>query len=153
MPDKDSENAPVVSVTPPSPGVLSPTGLENGQLLRPGGENTVDSGVTDTQPRPRSTSPHLQLKSLLKSPGTIRRKMTAKESPVPKEKKDLSSDLEEEGTASEFHEDEHADGKIDLFKSFMVVGSLHAKGCSCTSLPSALCTQGSSVIHKFLLQA
>ncbi|XP_020623293.1 GRAM domain-containing protein 1B-like isoform X2 [Orbicella faveolata] len=35
VPDKDSENAPVVSVTPPSPGVLSPTGLENGQLLRP----------------------------------------------------------------------------------------------------------------------
>ena len=79
--------------------------------------------------------------------------MTAKESPVPKEKKDLSSDLEEEGTASEFHEDEHADGKIDLFKSFMAVGSLHAKGCSCTSFPSALCTQASSVIHDFLLRA
>ena len=111
MPDKDNENAPVVSVTPPSPGVQSPTGLENGHLC-PESENTVDSGATDTQPRPRSTSPHLQLKSFLKSPGVIRRKMSGKESPAPKEKKDLSSDLEEEGTASEFHDDEHADGKI-----------------------------------------
>lgn len=109
VPDKDSENAPVVSITPPSPGVLSPAGLENGQSLRPEGENTVESGATDTQPRPKSIPPHLQLKSLLKSPGALRRKMAAKESPAPKEKKDLSSDLEEEGTASEFHEDEHAD--------------------------------------------
>ena len=101
-----------MSVTPPSPGVQS--GLENGQLLRPEGENTVNSGATDVQPRPRSTSPHLQLKSLLMSPGAIRRKMAAKESAAPKEKKDLSSDLEEEGTASEFHDDEHADGKIDF---------------------------------------
>lgn len=35
--------------------------------------------------------------------------MAAKDSAAPKEKKDLSSDLEEEGTASEFHEDEHTD--------------------------------------------
>ena len=66
----------------------------------------MDSGATDKQPRPRSASPHLQLKSLVKS----KSKTAAKESPAPKEKKDLSSDLEEEGTASEFHEDEHADG-------------------------------------------
>ena len=137
-----------MSVTPPSPGALSPTGLENGQLLHPEGENTVVSAATDTQPRPRSTSPHLQLKSLLKSPGAIRRKMAAQEPPSPKEKKDLSSDLEEEGTASEFHEDEHTDGNFVM--SFMVVGSLHAKGCSCTSLPHPLCTQVSSVIYNFL---
>ena len=139
MPDKDSENAPVVSVTPPSPGVQSSAGLENGQLLRPEGENTVDSGATDAQPRTRSTSPHLQLKSLLKSPGVIRRKMAGKEPSAPKEKKDLSSDLEEEGTASEFHDDEHADGKIPV-DFVMVEGSLGAKGCSCTSFPHALCT-------------
>lgn len=42
--------------------------------------------------------------------------MAAKDSAAPKEKKDLSSDLEEEGTASEFHEDEHTDGKIDFLK-------------------------------------
>ena len=114
MPDKDSENAPAVSITPPSPGVLTPAGLENGQLLCAEGENTVESGATDTQPRPKSTSPHLQLKSLLKSPGALRRKMAAKESPAPKEKKDLSSDLEEEGTASEFHDDEQADGKMHV---------------------------------------
>ena len=115
-----------MSVTPPSPGVLSPAGLENGQFPRPVGENTVDSGATETQLRSRSTSPHLQLKSLLKSP---RRKMAAKESPAPKEKKDLSSDLEEEGTASEFQEDEHTDGKTE---SFMVVSvsSLGTKGHS-----------------------
>lgn len=99
-----------MSITPPSPGVLPPAGPENGQLLRPEGDNTVDSGTTERQPRSRPTSP-LQLKSLLKSPGAIRRKMAAKDSAAPKEKKDLSSDLEEEGTASEFHEDEHTDGK------------------------------------------
>ena len=114
MPDKDSENAPVVSITPPSPGVLTPAGHENGQLLCPEGENTAESGATDTQPRPKTTSPHLQLKSLLKSPGALRRKMAANESTAPKEKKDLSSDLEEEGTASEFHDDEHADGKMHV---------------------------------------
>lgn len=111
MSDKDSENAPEVSITPPSPEVLSSAGLESGQLE---GENTVESGATEAQPRPKSTPPHLQLKSLLKSPGALRRKMAAKESPAPKEKKDLSSDLEEEGTASEFQEDEHADGKMHV---------------------------------------
>lgn len=110
-----------MSVTPPSPGVLSPVGLENGQVLRPDSENKVDGGATEVQHRSRSTSPHLQLKSLLKSPGAIRRKMAAKDSPIPKEKKDLSSDLEEEGTASEFHEDDQTDGKIES------VGSLGAK--------------------------
>ena len=110
-----------MSVTPPSPGVLSPVGFENGQVLRPDAENKVDGGATEVQHRSRSTSPHLQLKSLLKSPGAVRRKMAAKDSPVPKEKKDLSSDLEEEGTASEFHEDDHTDGKIES------VGNLSVK--------------------------
>ena len=111
MSSKDTETAPVVSVTPPSPGVHPPANLENGQLRPPDGESVVDSGTTETQPRSRSTSPHLQIKSLLRSPGAKRRKVAAKDSSVPKEKKDLSSDLEEEGTASEFHDEENAEGK------------------------------------------
>ncbi|KAL9964996.1 hypothetical protein ACROYT_G028719 [Oculina patagonica] len=104
-PRKDSETSPVVSVTPPSPGVVPPAGLENGQSLHPEAESTVDGGTTERQPRSRPSSPHLQLKSLLRSPGAKRRK-AAKDSSAAKEKKDLSSDLEEEGTASEFHDDE-----------------------------------------------
>lgn len=111
VPQKESDTAPAVSVTPPSPGVLPPAGLENGQLLHPEGESTVDGAATERRPHSRPTSPHLQLKSLLRSPGAKRRKTAAKDSSASKEKKELSSDLEEEGTASEFHEDEQAEGR------------------------------------------
>lgn len=100
-----------MSVTPPSPGVHPPARLENGQLHPPEGKSVVDSGTTETQPRSRSTSPHLQIKSLLRSPGAKKRKVAAKDSSIPKGKKDLSSDLEEEGTASEVNDDENTEGK------------------------------------------
>lgn len=111
-----------MSVTPPSPGVVPLAGLENGQLLHPEAEKTVDSATTERQPRSRPTSPHLQLKSLLRSPGAKRRK-AAKDSSAAKEKKDLSSDLEEEGTASEFHDDENTEGRYPVNDGIIYSGS------------------------------
>ena len=104
-----------MSVTPPSPGVLPPPGLENGQLQHPEDESTVDGATTETRPRSRPSTPHLQLKSLLRSPGAKKRKIAAaaNESPALKEKKE-SSDLEEEGTASECHEDDLTEGRDSI---------------------------------------
>jgi len=92
-----------VSVTPPSPG--SPrTDHQSQQLSQPGGQNT-----TESRPRSRPSSPHLQLKSLLRSPGKKRKAAVQPTPDTAKEKKE-SSDMDEEGTASEYHDDEITDG-------------------------------------------
>ena len=102
---KDGDAAPKVSVTPPSPR----TGHQKpDQLSQAGGEKATD-GVKQARSRP--SSPHLQLKNLLRSPGAKKRKVAAELAAAPKEKKD-SSDLEEEGSASECHDDELADGMV-----------------------------------------
>ena len=65
-----------------------------------------NEAITGSHPQSRILSPHLQLKNWMRSPGVKKRKVDVEDSAETKEKKDLSSDLEEEGTASDNHEDE-----------------------------------------------
>ena len=106
-----------MSVTPPSPGVSPPVGLEQGQLPPPEDGKTTNEAATGSRPHSRILSPHLQLKSLLRSPGAKKSKVDLEDSAVPKEKKELSSDLEEEGTASEYHEDELEAGREYILRN------------------------------------
>ena len=95
-----------MSVTPPSPRVAPGADHENDPSSLLGDQNSVD-GVTKKEKRPssRPSSPHLQLKSLLQSPGAKKKKLALLEATAAKEKKE-SSELEEEGTVSEYHDDD-----------------------------------------------
>lgn len=106
IPCKVGENAPKVAISPPSPEVSSSPGQDSGQF--PACEDSKSSNEATTGSRPQSTilSPHLQLKNWMRSAGVKKRKVDVEDCAETKEKKDLSSDLEEEGTASDNHEDE-----------------------------------------------
>lgn len=105
---KDSETTPKVSITPPSPSAAPCTEQQNTEQSSQPGSGKAEDGVK--QPRPRPSSPHLQLKSLLRSPGAKKRKVaTLKHPSAPKEKKDSSDSDEEEGTTSEYQDKETTD--------------------------------------------
>lgn len=102
--NRNGDLGPKVSVTPPSPGVTASTDHPNHTLSPPEGEHVADGvNAADAQSHSRSTSPNLQLKNLLKSPMNKRNAALLDASAAQGRKE--SSDLEEEGTASE-HEGE-----------------------------------------------
>lgn len=112
---KDGDNAPTVSVTPPSPRAASGADHENDPLSLLGDENAVDDvAKKEKRSSSRPSSPHLQLKSLLQSPGAKKKKLALLQATAAKEKKE-SSELEEEGTESEYHDDEITDGTCYWF--------------------------------------
>lgn len=116
-----------MSITPPSPGAITskPTdtlcrNTADQQLpLQSEGElNTTQNG--EKRPHSRPTSPHLHLKNLLRSPAAKKRMVTAAATkqqqqqqstadPDNKRAARVSSDLEEEGTASDDHDAENND--------------------------------------------
>ncbi|XP_068685405.1 protein Aster-B-like [Montipora foliosa] len=102
--NRNGDLGPKVSVTPPSPGVTASTDHPNHALSPPEGEHVANGvNAADAQSHSRSTSPNLQLKNLLKSPMN-KRNAALLDASVAQDRKE-SSDLEEEGTASE-HEGE-----------------------------------------------
>ena len=97
-----------MSITPPSPSAAPCTEHQNTEQSSQPGSGKAEDGVK--QPRSRPSSPHLQLKSLLQSPGAKKRKVaTLKHPSAPKEKKDSSDSDEEEGTTSEYQDKEATD--------------------------------------------
>ena len=115
-----------MSITPPSPAAITskPTdtlyrNTADQQLpLQSEGElNTTQNG--EKRPHSRPTSPHLHLKNLLRSPAAKKRMVTAEAirqqqqrstaDPDSKRAARVSSDLEEEGTASDDHDAENND--------------------------------------------
>ena len=115
-----------MSITPPSPAAITskPTdtlyrNTADQQLpLQSEGElNTTQNG--EKRPHSRPTSPHLHLKNLLRSPAAKKRMVTAEATrqqqqqsttdPDNKRAARVSSDLEEEGTASDDHDAENND--------------------------------------------
>lgn len=115
-----------MAITPPSPGAITskPTdtlcrNTADQQLpLQSEGElNTTQNG--EKRPHSRPTSPHLHLKNLLRSPAAKKRMVTAAATkqqqqqstadPDNKRAARVSSDLEEEGTASDDHDAENND--------------------------------------------
>lgn len=115
-----------MSITPPSPAAITskPTDTLNRNTadqqlpLQSEGElNTTQNG--EKRPHSRPTSPHLHLKNLLRSPAAKKRMVTAEATrqqqqqstadPDNKRAARVSSDLEEEGTASDDHDAENND--------------------------------------------
>ena len=116
-----------MSITPPSSGAITskPTDTldrnaadQQLPLQSEGDVNTTQNG--EKRPHSRPTSPHLHLKSLLRSPVAKKRMVTAaaaskqqqQQSTADPDKKKaarVSSDLEEEGTASDDHDAENND--------------------------------------------
>lgn len=122
----ESDSTPKVSITPPSPAAITskPTDTLNRNTadqqlpLQSEGElNTTQNG--EKRPHSRPTSPHLHLKNLLRSPAAKKRMVTAEATrqqqqqstadPDNKRAARVSSDLEEEGTASDDHDAENND--------------------------------------------
>lgn len=95
-----------MAITPPSPGASSSPGQDSGQFPASEDRKSSNEAITGSHPQSRILSPHLHLKNWMRSPGVKKRKVDVEDSAETKEKKDLSSDLEEEGTASDNHEDE-----------------------------------------------
>ena len=115
-----------MSITPPSPAAITskPTDTLNRNTadqqlpLQSEGElSTTQNG--EKRPHSRPTSPHLHLKNLLRSPAAKKRMVTAEATrqqqqqstadPDNKRAARVSSDLEEEGTASDDHDAENND--------------------------------------------
>lgn len=117
-----------MSITPSSSGAITskPTDTldrnaadQQLPLQSEGDVNTTQNG--EKRPHSRPTSPHLHLKSLLRSPVAKKRMVTAaaaatkqqqQQSTADPDKKKaarVSSDLEEEGTASDDHDAENND--------------------------------------------
>ena len=114
--NKDGDGAPTVSVTPPSPSTTPRADHENDPLSLLADENAVD-GATKKEKRSNSrpSSHHLQLKSLLQSSGAKKKKLALLQAATAAEEKKESSEFEEEGTASEYNDDELTDGMCYLF--------------------------------------
>lgn len=117
-----------MSITPPSPGAITSKSTDtlyqntaDQQLpLQSEGElNTTQNG--EKRPHSRPTSTHLHLKNLLRSPAAKKRMVTAEATRQQQQQQQstadpdnnraarVSSDLEEEGTASDDHDAENND--------------------------------------------
>nr|XP_058941916.1 protein Aster-B-like isoform X2 [Pocillopora verrucosa] len=96
IPSKEGERAPKVAITPPSPGASLSPGQDSGQFPASEDRKSSNEAITGSHPQSRILSPHLQLKNWMRSPGVKKRKVDVEDSAETKEKKDLSSDLEEE---------------------------------------------------------
>lgn len=115
-----------MSITPPSPGAITSKSTDtlyqntaDQQLpLQSEGElNTTQNG--EKRPHSRPTSTHLHLKNLLRSPTAKKRMVTAEATRQQQQQSTadpdnnraarVSSDLEEEGTASDDHDAENND--------------------------------------------
>lgn len=117
-----------MSITPSSSGAITSKSTDTLDrnaadqqlpLQSEGDVNTTQNG--EKRPHSRPTSPHLHLKSLLRSPVAKKRMVTAaaaatkqqqQQSTADPDKKKaarVSSDLEEEGTASDDHDAENND--------------------------------------------